>query len=76
MPVIFITDPLNKGYGSYENKWFQKMREAGVEIVYTELDPLRDSTPVYSGIYRTFSNGLTSVARAGFRMRWQVKHQR
>lgn len=54
MPVVFITDPLNRGYGSYENKWFKKMREAGVDIVYTDLDPLRDSTPIYSGIYRIF----------------------
>ncbi|WP_144511878.1 phospholipase D family protein [Bacillus sp. FJAT-22090] len=54
MPVVFITDPLNRGYGSYENKWFKKMREAGVEIIYTDLDPLRDSTPIYSGIYRIF----------------------
>ncbi|RHW36748.1 phospholipase [Lysinibacillus yapensis] len=54
MPVIFITDPLNKGYGSYETKWFKKMREAGVEIVYTDLKKLRDSTPAYSGIYRIF----------------------
>lgn len=52
MPVIFITDPLNKGYGSYETPWFKKMREAGVEIVYTDLKPLRDSTPIYSGFYR------------------------
>lgn len=54
MPVIFITDPINRGYGSYENEWFKKMRDAGVEIVYTDLDPLRDSTPIYSGVYRTF----------------------
>lgn len=52
MPIVFITDPINRGYGSYENEWFKEMREAGVEIVYTDLDPLRDSTPVYSGIYR------------------------
>ncbi|WP_342559925.1 phospholipase D family protein [Psychrobacillus sp. FSL W7-1457] len=54
MPIVFITDPLNRGYGSYESKWFKKMRDAGVEIVYTDLDELRDSTPVYSGIYRIF----------------------
>ena len=53
MPIVFITDPINRGYGSYENEWFRKMRDAGVEIVYTDLDPLRDSTPIYSGIYRT-----------------------
>ena len=54
MPIVFITDPINRGYGSYENEWFKKMRDAGVEIVYTDLDSLRDSTPIYSGIYRTF----------------------
>lgn len=54
MPIVFITDPLNRGYGSYESEWFKKMRDAGVEIVYTDLDELRDSTPVYSGIYRIF----------------------
>jgi HKD family nuclease len=53
MPITFITDPLNIGYGSYENKWFEQMKDAGIDVVYTDLDPLRDSTPVYSGLYRT-----------------------
>ena len=53
MPITFITDPLNIGYGSYENKWFEQMENAGIEVVYTDLDPLRDSTPIYSGLYRT-----------------------
>ena len=52
MPIYFITDPLNKGYGSYESEWFSKMEEAGIEVVYTNLDVLRDSTPIYSGLYR------------------------
>ncbi len=52
MPIIFITDPLNKGYGSYETKWFALLEDAGIEVVYTDLDPLRDSTPIYSGLYR------------------------
>ncbi len=53
MPIIFITDPLNTGYGSYESKWFSQMEDAGIEVVYTNLDDLRDSTPIYSGLYRT-----------------------
>ena len=53
MPIIFITDPLNTGYGSYESKWFSKMEDAGIEVIYTDLDLLRDSTPIYSGLYRT-----------------------
>lgn len=53
MAIIFITDPLNTGYGSYESKWFSRMEDAGIEVVYTDLDELRDSTPIYSGLYRT-----------------------
>lgn len=53
MDIIYITDPLNTGYGSYESKWFDALEDAGIEVVYTELDPLRDSTPIYSGLYRT-----------------------
>lgn len=51
--IVFITDPLNTGYDSYEAKWFKKLEEAGVEVVYTDLDALRDSMPLYSGFYRT-----------------------
>ncbi|MFS0575958.1 phospholipase D family protein [Sporosarcina sp. 179-K 3D1 HS] len=51
--IVFITDPVNTGYGSYESKWFNQMEEAGIEVIYTDLDPLRDSTPIYSGLYRT-----------------------
>ncbi|MFD1929284.1 phospholipase D family protein [Sporosarcina siberiensis] len=53
MPIVFITDPLNSGYGSYESKWFKQMEDVGIEVVYTDLDQLRDSTPLYSGLYRT-----------------------
>lgn len=53
MKIIFITDPLNTGYGSYESKWFDALEDAGIEVVYTDLDKLRDSTPIYSGLYRT-----------------------
>lgn len=53
MPITFITDPLNTGYGSYESEWFTKLSDAGVHVVYTDLEPLRDSMPLYSGLYRT-----------------------
>ena len=58
MPIIFITDPLNTGYGSYETEWFTKMEDAGIEVIYTDLDPLRDSIPIYSGLYRTIFRWL------------------
>ena len=53
MDIIFITDAINTGYGSYESKWFSQLEDAGIEVVYTNLEELRDSTPLYSGLYRT-----------------------
>ncbi len=52
MPIYFITDPLNIGYGSFENQFLESMKEAGIEIIITDLDKLRDSMPLYSGFYR------------------------
>ncbi|MDV6377271.1 phospholipase D family protein [Sporosarcina sp. GW1-11] len=52
MPIIYITDPINTGYDSYESEWFKNLEKAGVQVVYTDLEPLRDSMPIYSGVYR------------------------
>lgn len=52
MPIYFITDPLNSGYGSYENRFLDTMDKAGIEIIITDLNKLRDSMPLYSGFYR------------------------
>lgn len=52
MPIYFITDPLNTGYGSYENRFLDTMDKAGIEIIITDLNQLRDSMPLYSGFYR------------------------
>lgn len=52
MPIYFITDPINIGYGSYESQFLDTLKEAGVEVIITDLDKLRDSTPLYSGLYR------------------------
>ncbi|PIC85825.1 phospholipase [Sporosarcina sp. P20a] len=54
MPIVYITDPVNTGYESYESEWFKALEKAGVQVVYTDLEPLRDSMPLYSGVYRIF----------------------
>jgi phosphatidylserine/phosphatidylglycerophosphate/cardiolipin synthase-like enzyme len=50
--IIFITDPVNTVYGSIESERFQAMEKAGVKVVWTELNQLRDSNPVYSKPWR------------------------
>ncbi|WP_341962215.1 phospholipase D-like domain-containing protein [Planococcus maritimus] len=51
-PIYFITDPLNLGYGSYESLLLETLEAEGVEVIITDLDKLRDSMPLYSGLYR------------------------
>ncbi len=52
MPVILITDPINTVYGGVEQPLFDRLRTAGVEVVLTDLSPLRDSNLLYSPFWR------------------------
>lgn len=52
MPIVFISDAVNTGYGSYTADWLEPMKAAGIEVVISNLHPLRDSTPLYSTLWR------------------------
>jgi phosphatidylserine/phosphatidylglycerophosphate/cardiolipin synthase-like enzyme len=50
--VLFITDPINHLYGSVPSADLAALHDAGVEVVITDLDQLRDSNPLYSSLWR------------------------
>lgn len=50
--VVLITDPINTVYGGMPSRYLDALRDAGVEVCETRLDSLRDSNPLYSGIWR------------------------
>ncbi|MDZ5783881.1 phospholipase D family protein [Marinococcus luteus] len=52
--IVVLTDPVNTFYGAYTPEHFQRLEKSGIEVIFTELDALRDSNPFYSGFYRTF----------------------
>ncbi|WP_427052100.1 phospholipase D family protein [Paenibacillus sp. TC-CSREp1] len=54
MSIWFITDEVNTNYNAAPNPLLEQMKQAGIHVVITNLDPLRDSTPVYSAVWRTF----------------------
>ncbi|MGG4216744.1 phospholipase D family protein [Paenibacillus jamilae] len=54
MPIFFITDEVNTNYNSAPNPLLENMKRAGIQVVQTDVDPLRDSTPLYSAVWRTF----------------------
>ncbi|PLR69071.1 phospholipase D family protein [Bacillus sp. UMB0893] len=52
--ITVITDRINTFYGSYRSEIAAKLEEQGIQVVFTDMKPMRDSNPVYSGAYRTF----------------------
>lgn len=54
MPILFVTDPINNFYGAYEENNLKRLRENGIEVVVTDLNKMRDSNALVSGIYRAY----------------------
>jgi hypothetical protein len=50
--VLVIADPVNDGYGAAPSADLELLRRAGIDVVITDLDRLRDSNPAYSAIWR------------------------
>ena len=62
--ITVITDQINTVYGSYKPPHFEKLEKAGIDVVVTNLTPLRDANPIYSGFWRAF---LKQFGREGER---------
>lgn len=54
MRIVVITDPVNVVYHGVESTQFSRLRDAGVEVVITDLTKLRDSNPSWSAFWRVF----------------------
>ncbi|WP_051865058.1 phospholipase D family protein [Metabacillus indicus] len=52
--ITVITDRINTFYGSYPSQIAEELKENGIEVVFTNLLPLRDSNPFFSGGHRAF----------------------
>ncbi len=50
--VLFITDPINDVYGGSPSPDLAMLRAAGIDVVVTDLDRLRDSNYLYSSLWR------------------------
>ncbi|GGA42774.1 phospholipase D family protein [Paenibacillus physcomitrellae] len=54
LQALVITDEININYGSAPNKLFEQLKQAGIRVAITDVNPLRDPTPAYSAVWRTF----------------------
>ncbi|TDM12255.1 phospholipase D family protein [Macrococcus lamae] len=53
MPIYVLTDPINSFYGSYTPVHYKRLRDNGILVYETDLTKLRDSNPLYSGLWRS-----------------------
>ncbi|PKR77322.1 hypothetical protein CEY16_11350 [Halalkalibacillus sediminis] len=53
LKVVFISDVINTTYGSHEAEQLAPLREAGAEVIFTDLNRLRDPNIYYSGLWRS-----------------------
>lgn len=67
MKIVVITDPINEVYGSVRSREFDALRDAGIPVVTTDLNCLRDSNPVYSSIWRLFVRPFGNSGRGRLR---------
>jgi len=50
--IVVISDPLNTFYGGTRSPEFEALKNAGIELIVTNLKPLRDSNPAWSAVWR------------------------
>ena len=70
MTIIVITDPINTVYNSLPSPHFARLQEAGITVISTNLNRLRDSNPLYSCLwhlfFRPWSTGPSRLAANPF----------
>ena len=64
--VLLITDPFNSLYGGLKTPLLDRLKAAGVQLVTTDLRPLRDSNPLWSGFWRLCCQWFGNSVRGGW----------
>jgi len=64
--TILITDPFNTLYGGAEQPLFERLDQAGVRVIPTDLAALRDSNPLWSAAWRMCCKWLGNASNDGW----------
>jgi phosphatidylserine/phosphatidylglycerophosphate/cardiolipin synthase-like enzyme len=65
LQVLLLTDPINDVYGGAPSQLLAELRKAGVDVVATDLERMRDSNPLYSSLWRTLLQWWGNSASGG-----------
>ena len=64
--IKVITDPINSVYGGIAPEHYRQLRQAGIEVIETDLTPLRASNPMWSGFWYLCCQGVGNNAEKGW----------
>ena len=64
--IVMITDPINSVYGGIAPKHYEQLRQAGVEVIETDLRPMRAPNPLWSGFWYLCCQNLGNNPEAGW----------
>ena len=64
--IKVITDPINSVYGSIAPEHYRQLRQAGIEVIETDLTALRASNPLWSGFWYLCCQGVGNNAEKGW----------
>lgn len=65
LSILVITDPVNDVYGGAPSALLDELQRAGVNVVITDLEALRDSNAAYSALWRMFGQWWGNSAKGG-----------
>ena len=54
LPISVITDSMNTLYGSNDSIFFEELKKHDIQVIITNMKPMRDSNPIYSSIWRPY----------------------
>ena len=64
--IKVITDPINSVYGGVAPEHYRQLRAAGVDVIETDLRPLRASNPLWSGFWYICCQDAGNNAQTGW----------
>ena len=64
--IKVLTDPINSVYGSVQPEHYRQMRQAGIDVIETDLTPLRASNPLWSSFWYLCCQGIQNNPQGGW----------
>ncbi|MCU4413525.1 phospholipase D family protein [Acinetobacter sp. WU_MDCI_Axc73] len=64
--ITLITDPINSVYGGILPEHYRQLRQAGIDVIETNLTPLRASNPTWSGLWYLCCQDLGNNTEKGW----------